>query len=150
MNPGLSRALRACCRMTPSARGRARKASGEEGRRRRYDGEYRRGGPTKHHASVAGRSQAVILQYALMAAALVVLTAGSGSGGEPPPPTVDELFRYLGFEPKAKKDLLGGKVIAADFREGTDKELAITVAALFPVPLREVFEMARAGKSLEA
>src|SRR5262245_63793266 len=50
--------------MTPSARGRARKASGEEGRRRRYGGEYRQGGPTKHHASAAGRSQAVILQYA--------------------------------------------------------------------------------------
>src|SRR5262245_18477225 len=51
--------------MTPSARGRARKASGEEGRRRRYGGEYRRGGPTKHHDSAAGRSQAVVLQYAL-------------------------------------------------------------------------------------
>jgi hypothetical protein len=74
---------------------------------------------------------------------------GQSPPRESAPPTLEEILAYLEFDGQAREDLLTGKVVARDFREVAEKELAVSVAVLLPLPLKEVFELVRTGRTLE-
>jgi hypothetical protein len=80
----------------------------------------------------------------------VFLLSRASCSAEPPPPTAEEVLSYLGFDAKAKQDFLAGKIVSKGFKEDTDKELAVTVAMVVPIPLTNVFTNLRAGKLFEA
>ncbi|MGH9361355.1 MAG: hypothetical protein ACRD2T_05515, partial [Thermoanaerobaculia bacterium] len=46
---------------------------------------------------------------------LLARPALGGDRPEPRPPTADEVLAYLGFDARAKRDLLSGKIISKDF-----------------------------------
>jgi len=83
-------------------------------------------------------------------AGLFLASCGADHGfAQTKPPTSEEVLAYLGFDAGARRDLIAGKIISKGFKEGTDKELAVTVAMVVSRPLADVFETARAGKTFQ-
>jgi len=66
-------------------------------------------------------------------------------------PTLDETLRYLGFDPAADRArILAGEIVARDFRETTDEEIAVALAVAVPRPLPKVVEWIRSGEGLRS
>lgn len=66
-----------------------------------------------------------------------------------PPLTIDEAAGCLGLSAQQLADVRAGKVVSTDFRELTDKELAITIALLVDRPIADIADAVRSGKLLE-
>jgi hypothetical protein len=84
---------------------------------------------------------------------LVALVVGVVALGAPPPARaveLDEVLAYLRLDAGAKRDLLAGKIVSKRIEEGPEAtELAIVVAAFFPVSLQEGVETVRRGDIFE-
>jgi hypothetical protein len=69
---------------------------------------------------------------------------------EPPPITMDEAAACLGLSAEQMTEVRAGKIVSTDFRELSDKELAITVAMLVDRPIADVATAVRETGLLEA
>ncbi len=67
------------------------------------------------------------------------------------PDDLDDLVVYLGFDGSDVDDLLDGDVIRLDedLEEGSDKEMAVSVAVLLPTTLTRTAAMLRGGRGFE-
>lgn len=81
--------------------------------------------------------------------ALTPTSALSAAPTAPAPTDLEEIMVYLGFNRDDLGKLMDGKVISTRLKEGSDKELAVSVALLVRATVDEVAEMARSGKTFE-
>ena len=65
-------------------------------------------------------------------------------------PTPDEIAKALGFTDAEIGQIKGGQIISKDLKEGSDKELAGVLGALFPQPLTELADLALDGKLMDS
>src|SRR5262245_46020637 len=66
------------------------------------------------------------------------------------PITIDEAASFLGLSTQQMEDVRAGKIISTDFRELSDKELAITVAMLVDRPIGDIADAVRNTGLLES
>jgi len=92
-------------------------------------------------------SAARILVISLLATGLGFAGAHAAAG---PPLTIEEVITAAGFDDQQRSDLLAGKIVTADFDEGSDKEMSILVALKAPLSLPEMREAWRNIRVLDA
>ena len=67
-----------------------------------------------------------------------------------PAPTPDEVAKALGFTDAEIGQIEGGQIITKDLKEGSDKELAGVVGALFTQPIANLTDLALDGKLMDS
>ncbi len=85
-------------------------------------------------------------------AVLAVLFLGLARAGAQTPaaPTPDEVAKALGFTDAEIGQIKGGQIVSKDLKEGSDKELAGVLGALFPQPMAELADLALDGKLMDS
>jgi len=84
------------------------------------------------------------LAAVLALASSPILTAG---GGGPLSAGVERIMAYLGFDKADLGALMEGKIISTELQEGSDKQLAVSVAVLVPATVGEVTDAVRRGRT---
>ena len=80
--------------------------------------------------------------------ALVAL-ATANAGETKPVISKEEVFDLLRFDTAQREKVLGGEIVSREFEELSDKELAVTMAILLPLPMDKLVDTLRSGKLLE-
>ena len=62
----------------------------------------------------------------------------------------DEVAKALGFTDAEIGQIKGGQIVSKDLKEGSDKELAGVIGALFPQPINELVDLALDGKLMDS